>query len=69
MGNPNCFNVAYRYRTRVGGGWTRTVRHGNVTQWSLPFARSETAVLTYLRKSHPTAVEILIERLTWDNET
>lgn len=65
-GNPNCFLVAYRYR-KPTTGWCRIERHGNITMWGLPPARSETGVLAYLRKLHP-GTEILIERLTWDNE-
>lgn len=68
MAARDCYRVAYRYRTKPGGSWNRVEKHGNVTQTSLPPVRSETGVLAILRRLHPSAGEILIERLTWDGE-
>lgn len=67
QGNPQCFTVSYRYRKNEKAGWTRTIRHGNISQWGLPPSRSETAVVSALRRAHSNA-EVMIDRLTWDDE-
>lgn len=47
------FVVEYVYQQKIGGSMCRSRLESSVQQLAHPAARSETAVLAYLRKRHP----------------
>lgn len=67
MLRSNRFHVVYRYQSRPNGSWAYTTRTGDVSMWSGPRGRSETAVASWLRTYHGGAT-ILIDELEWDDD-
>lgn len=60
---PTRFVAQYYYRTK-NGGRTRTQLGASTNQLSSSIARTESAVLAYLRKRHP-GLEIELVSVEW----